>query len=52
VDPEKVEDYLSIKNTVESRKDEIEKQKKQAVKENARMIKRLRAQKEVIVENY
>lgn len=40
-DPEKVEEYLRIRNSVSSRKEEIEKQKEQAAKDNKRIIEKL-----------
>ncbi len=41
--PELVEDYLRIRNPIASRKDEIEKQMQQAIKENEKVIKKLMA---------
>lgn len=40
-DPEKVEEYLRIRNPVSGRKEEIDKQKERAVKENQKIIEKL-----------
>lgn len=40
-DPEKVEEYLRIRNPISSRKAEIDKQKEQAVKTNKKLIEKL-----------
>jgi len=44
-DPEKVEEYLRIRNPISSRKEEIEKQRAEAIKANEKIIKKMMTSK-------